>query len=75
MEKNNDDLETNLAELMEKGEPLMAQALAALRRYREAQGKLPEKEVEHLRLEAEALFTAVNEYQQQALGGPAPRLH
>ncbi|QYX46929.1 hypothetical protein K3F43_19875 [Pseudomonas tussilaginis] len=75
MGKDNERLEVDLEELMKAGEPLMAQAVAALRRYQEAQGELPAEKVESLRLEAEALFTAVNEYQRQALGDPPPRFH
>ena len=65
----------SLVDKMKAGEPLMEQAMQALRRYHEAQETQPAEEVEKLRLEAEALFTAVNEYQRQALGGPAPQLH
>ncbi len=50
-------------------------ALATLRRYHQAQETQPAEEVEKLRLEAEALFVAVNEYQRQAFGGPAPQFH
>lgn len=53
----------------------MEQAVQALRRYHEAQETQPAEEVEKLRLEAEALFVAVNEHQRQAFGGPAPQLH
>jgi hypothetical protein len=64
-----------LDEKIKAGEPLMKRAIEALRRYHEAQGVQPAEEVERLRLEAEALFTAVGEYQRQALGGPKPSLH
>jgi hypothetical protein len=47
----------------------------ALRRYHEAQETQPAEKVEKLRLEAEALFVAVHEYQRQAFGGPSPQLH
>jgi len=57
------------------GEPLMELAVQALRRYHEAQETQSVKDVEKLRLEAEALFAAVHEYQRQALGGPKPQLH
>ncbi|VVO44276.1 hypothetical protein PS723_06334 [Pseudomonas fluorescens] len=53
----------------------MQQALQALRRYNEAQGAKPAEEVECLRLEAEALMTAVSEYVSRLLGGPARTLH
>ena len=76
MIKDRDSKENqSLSEMMEAGEPLMEQAVQALRRYHEAQEAQPAEEVEKLRLEAEAFFAAVNEYQRHALGGPAPRLH
>jgi hypothetical protein len=49
----------------------MEQAVQALRRYHKAQETQPAEEVEKLRLEAEALFVAVNEYQRQVFGVPA----
>lgn len=60
---------------IKEGEPLMKQATDALRRYHQAQGKESAEEIERRRLEAEALFTAVSEYQRQALGGSPPSLH
>lgn len=76
MDKNRDGKDyPSLSQKMKAGEPLMEQAAQALRRYHEAQETQPAEEVEKLRLEAEALFTAVHEYQRQALGGPSPRLH
>lgn len=65
----------SLGEKMRAGEPLMERAVQALRRYHEAQETQSAEEVEKLRLEAEALFAAVHEYQRQALGGTSPRLH
>ncbi|WP_095143284.1 MULTISPECIES: hypothetical protein [unclassified Pseudomonas] len=65
----------SLGDKMKAGEPLMERAVQALRRYHEAQETQPAREVEKLRLEAEALFAAVHEYQRQALGEPPPRLH
>lgn len=65
----------SLSEKIKAGEPLMERAVQALRRYHEAQETQPAEKVEKLRLEAEALFAAVHEYQRQALGGPSPRLH
>ena len=53
----------------------MELAVQALRRYHEAQETQSVEEVEKLRLEAEALFAAVHEYQRQALGEPKPQLH
>ena len=65
----------SLGDKMKAGEPLMERAVQALRRYHEAQETQPAEKVEKLRLEAEALFVAVHEYQRQALGGPSPQLH
>ncbi len=64
-----------MGDRMKAGEPWVVRAVEALRRYREVQCPQPAEEVEKLRLEVEALFTALNEYQRQALGDPAPRLH
>ncbi len=65
----------DLDEKMEAGEPLMQQALQALRRYNEAKGKKPAEEVERLRLDAESLMAAVQEYQLRVLGGAVQTLH
>ncbi|MNJ60328.1 hypothetical protein D3C77_560500 [compost metagenome] len=66
----------DLKEKVAAGEPLMQQAVDALRRYHEARGFLaPPEEVERLRLEAESLFEAVQEYQFRVLGGPTHPLH
>lgn len=60
-----DDLDEKIA----AGEPLMQQAMEAMRRYHEAKDSLkPAEEVDRLRLEAESLFEAVHEYQRRALG-------
>ncbi|MGY4526836.1 hypothetical protein [Pseudomonas sp. TE21394] len=54
----------------------MTQALDAMKRYYEAQqAKLPDDEIERIRLEAEALFRAVNEFQQRVLGRRSDTLH
>ncbi len=68
-------MSNHLVDKIKEGEPLMREAVDALRRFHQAQGKEPAEEVERLQLEAEALFTAVSEYQRQALGGPPPSLH
>ncbi len=65
-----------LDDKIKTGEPLMQQAMDAMRRYHEARDSLTAaEEVERLRLEAEALMQAVSEYQQAALGGPAATRH
>lgn len=58
------------------GEPLIQQAVDALRQYHQAEdaGAAPE-EIERLRLLAESLFQAVTDYQLRALGGPSETLH
>lgn len=62
--------------ILEPGNPLMTQALDAVKRYYEAQqAKLPDDEIERIRLEAEALFRAVNEFQQRMLGRRSDTLH
>lgn len=55
--------------MIEAGEPLIQEAIAALRRYHEAQaaGALPE-EIERLSLIAESAYKAVTDYQLYALG-------
>ncbi|MHC2144059.1 hypothetical protein [Pseudomonas sp. 210_17 TE3656] len=66
----------DLEEKIATGEPLVQQAMDALRRYHEARDSLtPVEEVERLRLEAESLFEAVHEYQRRALGWPMHPLH
>lgn len=63
-------------EVVEAGEPLMQQALDAMRRYHEARDSLTSaEEVERLRLVAESLYQAVNEYQLHALGGEGATRH
>lgn len=55
--------------MIEGGEPLIQEAIAALRRYYRAQsdGEVPEQ-VERLRLIAESAYQAVTDYQLYALG-------
>lgn len=67
-----DDLHKKMA----LGEPLMQQAMEAMRRYHEARDSLTDaEEVDRLRLEAESLMQAVSEYQQAVLGGQAATRH
>lgn len=66
----------DLQEKMAAGEPLMQQAMDAVRRYHEARDSLTTaEEVDRLRLEAESLMQAVSEYQQAVLGGPTAIRH
>ncbi|UVM58461.1 hypothetical protein LOY37_13000 [Pseudomonas sp. B21-012] len=69
-------MKKTLEGVVEAGEPLIQQAIDAVRRYHAAQDAgRPEKEIERLRLEAESLFQAVTEYQLRALGGSVRPLH
>lgn len=66
--------------LLEAGEPLIKQAIDAMRKYHEAEAAgLPAAEVERLRLLAESLFQAVSDYQlrvaAKARGKELPPLH
>jgi len=66
--------------LVEAGEPLIKQAIDAMRKYHEAEAaELPAAEIERLRLLAESLFQAVSDYQlrvtAKARGKNLPHLH
>lgn len=66
----------DLKEWMVVGDPLLQEALSAVRRYHEAKDSpTAAVEVERLRLEAESLMEAVQEYQRRALGRPEYPLH
>ncbi|MCE0962646.1 hypothetical protein [Pseudomonas putida] len=66
--------------MVEAGEPLIQQAVDAMRDYHQAQDRgAPADEVERLRLLAESLFQAVSDYQlrvvAKARGKELPPLH
>ncbi|MHC5125587.1 hypothetical protein ACYST8_05905 [Pseudomonas inefficax] len=66
--------------LIEAGEPLIQQAIDAMREYHQAQDRgEPPAEIERLRLMAESLFQAVSDYQLRAVakarGKELPPLH
>ncbi|MDT8921775.1 hypothetical protein RBE51_02820 [Pseudomonas taiwanensis] len=66
--------------MVEAGEPLIQQAVDAMREYHQAQDRrAPPEEVERLRLLAESLFEAVSDYQfrviAKARGKNLPPLH
>lgn len=66
--------------MVEAGEPLIQQAIDALREYHQAQGRGdPPEEIERLRLLAESLFQVVSDYQlrviAKARGKDLPPLH
>lgn len=66
--------------MVEAGEPLIQQAIEAMRKYHEAQDfGAPPEEVERLRLLAESLFEAVSDYQSRVIakarGKDLPPMH
>ncbi|WP_028694323.1 hypothetical protein [Pseudomonas cremoricolorata] len=62
-------MKRTIAGLASAGEPLIQEAIAALRVYHQAQAKgSPAAEVERLRLVAESAFQAVTDYQLYASG-------
>lgn len=66
--------------MVEAGEPLIQQAIDALRDYHQAQDKgAPADEVKRLHLIAESLFQAVADYQLRVIakvrGTELPKLH
>lgn len=69
----------SIGELQQAYQPLMEQAMDALRRYHEGLNEeLTAVEVQRLRLLAESAFEAVNDFQRRALQdlvGPAEPLH
>lgn len=69
-------MDEHLIRFLEGDDPLMREAIDALKRYHEAvDASAPEEEVEHLKNEAEALFQAVSDYLVRATGGQAGTLH
>lgn len=66
--------------MVEAGEPLIQQAIDAMREYHLAQDRgAPAEEVERLRLLAESLFQVVSDYQLRSIaklrGKALPPLH
>ncbi|WP_256805044.1 hypothetical protein [Pseudomonas putida] len=66
--------------MVEAGEPLIQQAIDAMREYHQAQDRCaPAEEVERLRLLAESLFQVVSDYQLRVIakmqGKELPPLH
>ncbi len=62
--------------MIEAGEPLLQQAIEALRHYREAElaGKSLD-ELERLRLLADSLYQAVTDYHPQVIADVSQTLH
>ncbi|HDS1819265.1 TPA: hypothetical protein QEM96_003953 [Pseudomonas putida] len=69
-------MKRTLLGMAEAGEPLLTQALEAIRAYNGAmaQGQ-PEAELERLRLEADHLFQAVVDYQLHKAGTLGESVH
>lgn len=66
--------------MVDAGEPLIQQAVDAMREYHQAQDRgAPVEEIERLRLLAESLFQVVSDYQlrviAKARGKDLPPLH
>lgn len=62
--------------MIEAGEPLILEALEALRLYREAKASgRPLEEVDRLQILAESLVQAVTDYQLLAVGDDSIKLH
>ena len=62
--------------MTEVGEPLILEALEALRLYREAKTSArPQEEIDRLQILAESLVQAVTDYQLLAVDADAMKLH
>ncbi|MFJ4116983.1 hypothetical protein ACIPV9_11280 [Pseudomonas psychrophila] len=62
--------------MTQAGEPLILEALEALRLYREAKTSgRPQEEIERLKILAESLVQAVTDYQLLAVGDDSIKLH
>lgn len=69
-------MKRTILEMIEAGEPLLQQAIEAMRHHREAEaaGKSP-AEVQRLRLLADSLYQAVTDYHPQAIADGSQTLH
>ncbi len=64
-----EEVKRTLLGMAEAGEPLLRQALAAIRTHNNAQADgLPAEEIERLRLEADHLYQTVIDYQLHSAG-------
>ena len=62
--------------MTQAGEPLILEALEALRIYREAKNSgRPQEEIDRLQILAESLVQAVTDYQLLAVGADSIKLH
>ena len=62
--------------MTQTGEPLILEALEALRIYREAKNSgRPQEEIDRLQILAESLVQAVIDYQLLAVGSDSIKLH
>ena len=69
-------MKRTILEMIEAGEPLLQQAIEAMRHHREAEaaGKSP-AEIQRLRLLADSLYQAVTDYHPQAIADGLQTLH
>lgn len=66
----------DLEEWVRVGDPLLREALSAVRRYHEAKdSSAPAEEVNQLWLQADSLMEVVLEYQRRYLGAPSHSYH
>ncbi|MEN5033867.1 hypothetical protein [Pseudomonas sp. TWI929] len=69
-------LKRTLLGMAEAGEPLLRQALQAIRAYNDAvEHKRPAAEIELLRVEADHLYQTVIDYQLHKAGGLGASVH
>lgn len=69
-------LKRTLVGMTEAGEPLLRQALEAIRAYNDAlERKRPAAEIERLRVEADHLYHTVIDYQVHKAGGLGESVH
>lgn len=69
-------MKRTLLGMAEAGEPLLKQALEAIRAYNEAMAEgRPDTEIERLRIEADHLYQTVIEYQLHKAGALGEPVH
>lgn len=69
-------MKRTLSGMVEAGEPLLKQALEAIRAYNEAEAqKRPQTEIQRLRLEADHLYQTVIDYQLHKAGYLSEPVH
>lgn len=64
-------MKRDLAKVLTPDHQAFCDAMEAMKRYQEAKDAgAPSEEVEKLKIRAESLFQAINDYQLRVLGGP-----